>query len=73
MLNIKNLVITVTLCLVAMLLIACFIGAGVATQLQSSHAVTGNYSDVNYTYFYCLFVLLSAFISGLIISARHYN
>ena len=69
----KNLVVTILLCLSAMLFIAAFLGLGIASQLQSSHAVTGNYSDVNYTYFYCMFVLLSAFTSGLIISARHYN
>ena len=69
----KNLAVTILLCLVAMLLISAFIGIGIASQLQSSHAATGNYSNINYTYFYCMFVLLSAFVSGLIISARHYD
>ena len=69
----KNLVITIALCLVAMLLIASFLGLCVATQLHSIHAVSGEHAEVNYTYFYCMFIVLSAFISGLIISARHYN
>ena len=69
----KNLVITVALCILAMLLIASFLGLCVATQLHSVHAVSGEQAQVNYTYFYCMFVLLSAFVSGLIISARHYN
>ena len=69
----KKLAITIALCLVAMLLIASFLGLCVATQLHSVHAVSGEQAQVNYTYFYCMFVLLSAFISSLIISARHYS
>ena len=69
----KNLVITIALCLVAMLLIASFCGVAIASQLQSIHAVSGEHAEVNYTYFYCMFIVLSALVSGLIISARHYN
>lgn len=69
----KKLIITVLVCITTMLLIASFLGLGIASQLHSVHAVTGEHAQVNYVYFTCLFVGLSVFVNSLIISARHYQ